>query len=73
MSNIGIIFLIIFLNPSLILMLKLKYSSLESNEYFLDTCCSLNSNEKVYLSCGPNEKIRLNLIKIYYYSRQPPN
>lgn len=49
-------------------MLKLKYRSLESNEYFIDTCCSLNSNEKVYLSCGPNEKIRLNLIKIYYNS-----
>jgi hypothetical protein len=49
-------------------MLNNKYRSLRSNEYFLDTCCSLNENEKIYLSCGPNEKIHLNLIEIYYNS-----
>ena len=68
MGRIYIIVFINLLNPSLILMLNNKYRSLRSNEYFLDTCCSLNENEKIYLSCGPNEKIRLNLIEIYYNS-----
>jgi len=49
-------------------MLNNKYHSLRSNEYFLDTCCSLNENDKIYLSCAPNEKIHLNLIQIYYNS-----
>jgi len=49
-------------------MLNSKFDLLKSNEYFLDTCCSLNENEKLYLSCGSNEKIRLNLIQIYYNS-----
>jgi hypothetical protein len=49
-------------------MLNHKYRSLRSNEYFLDTCCSLNENEKIYLSCGSNERIHLNLIQIYYNS-----
>ncbi|CAF1341132.1 unnamed protein product [Adineta ricciae] len=43
-------------------------SNKDSIEYFLDTCCSLNGNERIYLSCGLNEKIHLNLIEIYFNS-----
>jgi hypothetical protein len=49
-------------------MLNSQFDLLKSNEYFVDTCCSLNENEKLYLSCGLNEKIHLNLIQIYYNS-----
>lgn len=68
MNKINLIILIYLLKPTLILMLNNVYRSLKSNEYFLDTCCSLNKNDKIYLSCGQNEKIHLNLIEIYYNS-----
>ena len=45
-----------------------NYKLLRSNEHFLDTCCSFNEKQRIYLSCGLNEKIRLNLIEIFYNS-----
>jgi hypothetical protein len=62
MNKISIILFICLLNSSFILMLN------SSKEYFLDTCCSLNSNDRIYFSCGLNEKIHLNIIEIYYNS-----
>jgi hypothetical protein len=70
MSKIKLILLICLLKPSLILMLNNGYVSSSPNEYFIDTCCSLNENERVYLSCGSNEKIHLNLIQIFYNSAE---
>ncbi|CAF1057442.1 unnamed protein product [Rotaria magnacalcarata] len=43
-------------------------NSFESNEYFIDTCCSFNKNDKINLSCRQNEIIHLNLIEIFYNS-----
>ncbi|CAF1156399.1 unnamed protein product [Adineta steineri] len=51
-------------------LLNCFYVLIKSNEYFLDTCCSLNENQRIYLSCGLNEKIHLNLIEIFYNSEE---
>ena len=70
MNRSNLILLILFLNPSLILMLKKSFRSFKWNEYFVDTCCSFNENAKMNLSCSTNEKIHLKLIQIYYNSNE---
>ncbi|CAF4995792.1 unnamed protein product [Rotaria sp. Silwood1] len=45
-------------------------NSLISNEYFIDTCCSLSKTDKLNIYCRQNEIIRLNLIEIYYNSNE---
>lgn len=72
MYKIHLILFAYIINSSLILMLNSSYvdNEIKSNEYFLDTCCSLDKNEKIYLSCLKNEIIRLNLIEIYYNSNE---
>lgn len=48
--------------------LLLIFENVHCGEYFLDTCCSLNENETIFLSCSSNEIVHLNLIEIYYNS-----
>lgn len=70
MNKIHLILLYIYiLKPTFILMLN-KTNLFESNEYFIDTCCSFNKNDKINLSCRSNEKIHLNLIEIFYNSNE---
>ena len=39
-----------------------------TNESFVGTCCSFDVNDRLALSCGHRQTIRLNLIEIFYSS-----
>jgi hypothetical protein len=54
----------------LICLLNCVNCLLKSREYLIDTCCSLNGNDRLYLSCNLNEQIHLNLIEIFYNSNE---
>ncbi|CAF1262323.1 unnamed protein product [Rotaria sordida] len=69
MNKIKFQLFIYLLKPSIIFMLNNNDSFL-SNEYFIDTCCSFNKNDKLNIYCNKNEIIRLNLIEIYYNSNE---
>lgn len=42
----------------------------QRNEYVIDSCCSLNENKQIFISCPTNELIHLKLIEIFYNSNQ---
>ena len=42
--------------------------STSANESFVGTCCSFDVNDRLALSCGHGQTIRLNLIEIFYNS-----
>ncbi|CAF1549125.1 unnamed protein product, partial [Rotaria sordida] len=58
MNKIKFQLFIYLLKPSIIFMLNNNDSFL-SNEYFIDTCCSFNKNDKLNIYCNKNEIIRL--------------
>ena len=64
MNRINLILFILLINVGLILMLNKR------KEYLIETCCSLNEKDQIFISCSSNEFIYLKLIEIFYNSNE---